>query len=228
MDSNDDSFADVHLRPTRILDFADDRLVSALTQLPVDRGSMAFLAAAHSWVSAAVIPRYSMDDFQPASRTLRSRAGSCSQKMAVLEALSRGHVIPTRVHGFMVDGSYWRARFPHMTWIMPATVPLAWPEFFVDGRWVDLSQVGAGGAPDELRPEFVNVGANTMFEAAPTHHLPWSCTFDGPGQCPLDSSLVADLGIFDSRDTFYASSTRPYPKAIARMGDLMLRFKRVE
>ncbi len=227
MDSTGASFGEIHLRPTRILDFADPAIVKALTQLAAAGDARQFLTAAHAWVSATVRPRYSMDDFQAASRTLRVGAGSCSQKMALLEALSRGHGIPTRVHGFLVDGSYWRARFPRMTWILPSTVPLAWPEFLVDAEWIDLSQVGAVAAPDASRPEFANVGANTMFEAAPTHHLPWSCAFEGPGRCPLDSSLVDDLGTFDTRDAFYASSVRPYPRAIAWLGDMLLRFKRV-
>ncbi|MFE4502287.1 transglutaminase domain-containing protein [Rhodococcus sp. NPDC056743] len=50
---------------------------------------------------------YGLDDTQPASTTLRRGRGSCSQRLAVLEALARRRGIATRVEGLILRGEFW-------------------------------------------------------------------------------------------------------------------------
>ncbi|MFC7640555.1 transglutaminase domain-containing protein [Streptosporangium lutulentum] len=102
-------------------------------------GERDLLIAAHRLVAARVRPVYGMDDRQPVSVTLALGRGSCSQRMAVLEAVARACGIATRVRGLLVDGRFWYPRFPRMGALIPHRVVLAWPEFRFDGRWVSVS-----------------------------------------------------------------------------------------
>ena len=59
----------------------------------------------------ALRPVYSVDEWQPTSKTLRKRRGSCSQQMASLVAVARTRDIPTRVRAIYVEGSFWYRDF---------------------------------------------------------------------------------------------------------------------
>ncbi|MFG3658562.1 transglutaminase domain-containing protein, partial [Streptomyces sp. NPDC047706] len=66
-------------------------------------GQLATLRRAHRAVTGAVRPVYSVQDERPVSEVLRRGRGSCSQRLAVLEAVARADGIPTRVRGLLVD-----------------------------------------------------------------------------------------------------------------------------
>ncbi|SEK66054.1 hypothetical protein [Nonomuraea pusilla] len=68
-----------------------------------------------------------MNERQPASRTLALGRGSCSQRLAVLEAVARACGVATRVRGLLVDGRFWHPRFPLLRPLVPGRVVLAWP-----------------------------------------------------------------------------------------------------
>jgi hypothetical protein len=55
------------------------------------------LQKAHLLLISLLRPVYSVDEWQRTSKTLRKRRGSCSQRMACLEALARSMELPTRV-----------------------------------------------------------------------------------------------------------------------------------
>ncbi|MCK2219354.1 transglutaminase-like domain-containing protein [Actinomadura sp. ATCC 31491] len=102
------------LGATPILDLAHPRVLA----LAADARAAAagpgrhLLVAAHRLVAARVRPVYALEEGQPASRTLRRGRGSCSQRLAVLEAAARACGIPTRVRGLLVAGRFWHARLP--------------------------------------------------------------------------------------------------------------------
>ncbi|MFJ3492195.1 transglutaminase domain-containing protein [Streptomyces sp. NPDC086091] len=179
-------------------------------------GDRAFLVAAHRLVSAGINPVYAMDDEQPVSRTLALGRGSCSQRLAVLEAVARSGGVPTRVRGLLIDGSFWYPRFPRLRLLVPDQVVLAWPEFHVDGVWTAVSELY--GSLDELRARnprgFTNAGRQTLFEALSSTAVDWDGTAGlcGPQGAPdggcgdhdLSAAVRADLGRFASRDALFA------------------------
>lgn len=101
-----------NLVATAILDFADADLTALARELrtayPVDRE---VVRAAHAEITRRVSPVYTIDELQPASLTLRKSKGSCSQRMAILEALARAAGIATRARVLWVAGRFWYRRF---------------------------------------------------------------------------------------------------------------------
>lgn len=87
------------------------------------------LQRAHSLIAELVQPVYAVEEKESVSSTLIRRTGSCSQRLAVLEAVARALDIRTRVRGLLVEGSFWYPRFPKLRFAVPHVVVLAWPEF---------------------------------------------------------------------------------------------------
>lgn len=216
--------------PTRILDWRHPNVSEVLRRIDIpaipaaSEGTsspahrIAVLRQAHRRIAAGVQPVYSVQDERPVSEVLRRRRGSCSQRLAVLEAVARAAGVATRVRGLLVDGRFWYPRFPHFHRIVPHQVVLAWPEFRLDGLsptehltapWLTVSELF--GDLDELSEGsgggFTNTGAETLFEALSRTAIDW----DGATVCPaagaacdLSAHVLADLGHFDSRDELFA------------------------
>jgi hypothetical protein len=177
---------------------------------------VAALRRAHRWISSEVRPVYSVEEARPVSQVLRRGRGSCSQRMAVLEAVARAWGVPTRVRGLVVDGAFWYPRFPRLHRLVPDQVVLAWPEFRVDPRgsaavatWVPVSGLfaGPGGSPAGDGGGFTNSGPETLFEALSRTSVDWDGGAACPasdGSCDLSAYLLTDLGRFDSRDALFA------------------------
>ncbi|MFJ5828376.1 transglutaminase domain-containing protein [Streptomyces sp. NPDC093089] len=207
--------------PTPILDL-EHPLVTALVAR-VLRGSeargavtdRARLQVAHGILVSAVRPVYSVEDRRRVSRTLRLGRGSCSQRMAALEAVARSLGVATRVRGLLVDGSFWYPRFPKLRPFVPEEVLLAWPEFRLDGAWVPIAEL-FGAAADRPAGEagpgatghggvFTNAGAETLFEAVARTAVDWDApaACAGTAPCDLSAHLRTDLGRFSSRDELF-------------------------
>ena len=196
-----DAAAEVGSRDaTAILDYtapAVQRLVAharrdAVTQTPVH-----VLEAAHALIRASTRAVYGLAERTPASRTLQRGAGSCSQRLAVLESAARSIDIATRVRALHVDRAFWYPRFPRARVVMPRRILLVWPEFAIDG-WLTASELfgsigcRGGGA-------FTNRGAETQFEAAGRCAVDWDGSSAG-GEFVLSRFVRADFGRFANRD----------------------------
>jgi hypothetical protein len=188
---------------TPILDWEDLRVLDLIAEIrtagAVDERDL--LIAAHRLVAARVRPVYGMDDRQPVSVTLALGRGSCSQRMAVLEAVARACGIETRVRGLLVDGRFWYPRFPRMHALIPHRVVLAWPEFRLGGRWISASGLYGDLAALQTGEGFTNAGGETLFDAIARTAVDW----DGVtcSACDLSAQVLADLGYFDSRDELF-------------------------
>ncbi len=131
-----------NLERTAILDYDREevknivRLVGAGGQ--ADR---AWLVAAHAHLAQALRPVYSVNEWQPASATIRKARGSCSQRMACLEAVGRAAGIPSRVRALRVKGSFWYPRFRLVRGFIPRSILLLWPQFFLEKAWVDFDEL---------------------------------------------------------------------------------------
>ncbi|MFI8447662.1 transglutaminase domain-containing protein [Streptomyces erythrochromogenes] len=215
--------------PTRILDWRDPRVAALVRELgaaapgpegPVDPvRQIEALHRAHAWIAAAVRPVYSVQDERPVSEVLRRGRGSCSQRLAVLEAVARASGVPTQVRGLLVDGTFWYPRFPRLRRIVPDQVLLAWPEFRIGAEgacasWLTVSELLGGLRPvaAEQGGGFTNAGPETLFEALARTAIDWdaapaACPGTGPGAgaaCDLSAYVLRDLGHYDSRDELFA------------------------
>lgn len=192
--------------PTRLLDW-ESPLLRELTAQVTPAGSLAMLQQAHRLVARRVRPVYAVDDERPASRTLALGRGSCSQRLAVLEAIARSLGIATRVRGLLIDGTFWYPRFPRLRFAVPDVVVLAWPEFMIGDAWVPASDLFAADGPTATTG-FSNTTGETLFDALARTTVDWDGATSTPGACSgcdLSGEVVGDLGRFDSRDELFAA-----------------------
>jgi hypothetical protein len=206
-------------RATQILDH-DDPLVGAVARRVLNEATPRdALRTAHRIIARDVRPVYSVEDRRRVSRTLRLRRGSCSQRMAALEAVARAVRVRTRVRGLLVDGTFWYPRFPRLKPFVPEQVLLAWPEFRISGAWVPIGELfdslalapapAPGGDGEGEGEGFANKGGETLFDAVARTGVRWDAcgteagTGSGPA-CDLSARVVADLGHFDDRDELFA------------------------
>ncbi|OKJ67807.1 transglutaminase domain-containing protein [Streptomyces sp. CB02261] len=157
--------------PTPILDLAHPRVTALVTRVrraAEERGAVtdrALLRTAHGIVATTVRPVYSVEDLRRVSKTLGLGRGSCSQRMAVLEAVARSLGVSTRVRGLLVDGAFWYPRFPKLRPFVPVEVLLAWPEFLLDDVWVPVADLFAG---DTALTDAAAADASAVTGTAPT------------------------------------------------------------
>ncbi|WP_354645171.1 transglutaminase domain-containing protein [Kitasatospora camelliae] len=218
--------------PTRILDWTHPRVAALTAELAVGAASsdphgapaapldaparIALLRRAHRLIAVSVQPVYSVEDERRVSRVLARGRGSCSQRLALLEAVARSAGVPTRVRGLLVDGRFWHPRFPRLRRIVPDQVLLAWPEFRLqDGPeavWLPVSELF--GSIESLRAAdgraFTNDGPETLFEALARTAVDWDgggaglCPAAAPDSCDLSAHVLRDLGRYDARDDLFA------------------------
>lgn len=195
-----------NLMPTAILDLDSEEVRSVVKLLALrSAADRSWLQKAHAHLARALRPTYSVDEWQPASVTLRKGHGSCSQRMACLEAVGRAAGIPSRVRALKMKGSFWNPRFRLLRFFIPKAILLLWPQFFLDGEWVDFDELYAplSRLASTSRHGFAN-DAESLFEAVqgtPVDFLGKTCglTCALPGQ-DLTGFVLADMGFFDARD----------------------------
>ncbi|MFF6781749.1 transglutaminase domain-containing protein [Streptomyces sp. NPDC012510] len=201
-------------RATAILDHDDPQVGAVARRALSEATPRDALRTAHRIIARHVRPVYSVEDGRRVSRTLRLGRGSCSQRMAALEAVARAVRVRTRVRGLIVDGTFWYPRFPRLKPFVPEQVLLAWPEFRISGEWVpigelfDTSTPDSAPAPDGAAPVsghgFANKGGETLFDAVARTGVRWdTCGARQGTACDLSAQVVADLGHFDDRDELF-------------------------
>jgi hypothetical protein len=197
-----------NLAPTSILDHERSTIRALAAGLarelaaPTER---AFVQAAHRYLAAAIRPVYTLDEFQPASETLKERRGSCSQRLACLEALARARDTGTRVRAL--------GRRPVLVSALPPVPPLhpaANPARLVPipprRRLGGLRRVvhagrrarrAGGGRVHQQRRDAVRG------RRAHGGRFPRQVARLRPAGCDLSRFVVADAGVFDTRDAVF-------------------------
>ena len=211
-DSDGGKASHLNLQPTPILDHGAASIRSIVTALrSLTSSPISFLRSAHLDISGRIKPVYTLDEFQPASVTLSNGRGSCSQRMACLEALSRANNIATRVHGLWIDGRFWYPRFYFSRPFIPRRILLAWPQFFIADHWIDFDELHGSTAELAMKSSdgFSNAG-ETLFEAVAHTAVDF---YGKSSQCgvvcsttefDLSKYVVGDEGLFDTRDELFA------------------------
>ena len=97
-----------------------------------------------------------------------------------------------------VQGSFWYPRFRLLRPLIPRTVVLVWPGFFVDQAWLDVSDLFPTVGSDV---GFANDG-ETLFDAVRTVSIDWDGTRGVPS-CDLSGAVGEDLGVFACRDDVF-------------------------
>jgi transglutaminase-like putative cysteine protease len=194
-----------NLHATPILDHGDPSIHRVASELRSgNRGEREFVQAAHQYVARHVKPVYSLNELQPASRTLQKQVGSCSQRMACLEAIARAGAVPTRVRVLQVSGRFWHPRFPVARVFMPNSILLVWPQFYLNGAWADVDELYGSAAElaKAAKTGFSNMG-ESVFDAidhTPVDFLGKTCAAGCSSGFDLSKFLLADNGLFDTRD----------------------------
>lgn len=194
---------------TAILDIQYEEIRNLAASLSRPRQSgLEFLRKAHLHLVQVLRPVYSVNEWQPASLTLRRVRGSCSQRTAVLEAIARAAGIPTRVHAFAVNGSFWYPRFRFTRPFIPKSVLLVWPQFYVGDKWLDFDELHATieHIAATAKSGFTNTG-ESLFEAVESKPVDFLGKTCGLGcyrlEHDLSRFLLNNYGLFDTRDEVF-------------------------
>lgn len=197
-----------NLKATAILDYTEASIRDIASELrrrcTADRE---LLRTAHRYLVEFVEPIYALNELQPASQTIRKRCGSCSQRMACLEAVARAAGIATRARALRVSGKFWYPRFRALSLFIPDSILLVWPQFYLSGAWVDFDEL-YGPLPDlasRADHGFSNAG-ESVFDAVahtPVDFMAKTCRTGCSSRFDLSSFVLADDGIFDTRDEVF-------------------------
>ncbi len=194
-----------NLQATAILDIGDEAVRRlAHTFMVPDQADRVLLQRAHICLCQMVRPVYSVNEWQPVSSTLRDKIGSCSQRMACLEAIARISGIATRVRVLHVSGSFWYPRFPLSRWFIPKRVLLLWPQFWIQHAWVDLDELYSPMALLAAASDGFRNDGESLFDAirkTPVDFLGKTCGLTcAKPEHDLSKFVLCDQGFFNARD----------------------------
>jgi len=200
---------DPHRCPTAILDIRSERFQSAFLRAGIGaEDALDFLRTSHAWIRAEVAPVYTVEEQQPVSITLSKGKGSCSQRLACLEAFARAHSIATRVRGLWVDGRFWAPRFPFSHRFIPSRMLLALPQFLVKHEWLDVEELfGTTEALARRQPGGFSNDGETLFDALSHTAVDFRGRSRGceGARCDLSRFVVGDAGTYATRDELFTS-----------------------
>jgi hypothetical protein len=189
---------------TAILNFEHPDVQAVVARLGQTKPSpREFVRIAHTHLSDVMRAVYSIEETMPVSQLLGTNEGSCSQRMGCVEALSRGYGIPTRVRALWLDKSFWSYRLPLLRPVMPKRTLMPWPQFYLDGQWVDFDEIYdtiAHLAAGSSHP-FTNDG-ESLFDAVqhePVDFLGKSVQCGKP-MFSLTKFVAGDDGFYATRD----------------------------
>ncbi len=189
---------DATLQSTPILDYDSAELQQILSRLSEGKPSpREFVQKVHLHLSDVMRPIYSVAEKQPTSETVRLNGGSCSQRMACLEALARGYGVRTRVRGLWLSKAFWKERLPLLEPLMSKTL-MPWPQFWLEEKWVDFDEIfdSISNLCLHVTHPFTNAGMS-LFDAVRSQPVD---LLGKSTQYSLAKFVLGDAGFFDTRD----------------------------
>ena len=194
------------LEPTGILDCDHPAIQRLAVELAASGlRDRAFLQAAHLDLVGRLRAVHSLDEWRRASVTLRAGAGSCSQRLACLEAVARAHGIGTRVNGLWLDGRRWYGALGGTGLLRPRRALLLWPQFLLDEGWVDVDELHGSAAELASRASAgLPRDRERLFEALAVMPVDLTGKTRGPGgtssRWDLADLVLGGAGVADRRD----------------------------
>jgi hypothetical protein len=193
---------DPNLMATPILDYTCPEIQQILARLVDEQLTpRGFVQKAHQHLSDVMRPIYSVSETQSVAKTVQLNGGSCSQRMACLEALARAYGVKTRVRGLWLTKQFWKERLPLLQPIMPKTL-MPWPQFWLEGDWVDFDEL-FDSIVDlclHVTHPFTNAGVS-LFDAIRTQPVD---LLGKSVQFSLAKFVLSDAGFFNTRDELLA------------------------
>ena len=197
---------------TDILDYDHPVVKSVVDRVGIVSDCRKAVQNAHQLIAGLINPIYTVDEHQKVSATIQKSRGSCSQRMACLEACSRALGIGTRARALWISGSFWAPRFTIMKIFIPSKVLLIWPQFHIKNDWVDFDELYEGVTQDTQsgNGRFTN-SDETIFDAISHTHvdLLGKSSVSDCNTCKsisdLTEYLIEDVGFYDTRDQLLSS-----------------------
>ena len=197
---------------TDILDYDHPVVKSVVDRVGIVSDCRKAVQNAHQLIAGLINPIYTVDEHQKVSATIQKGRGSCSQRMACLEACSRALGIGTRARALWISGSFWAPRFTIMKIFIPSKVLLIWPQFHIKNDWVDFDELYEGVTQDTQsgNGRFTN-SDETIFDAISHTHvdLLGKSSVSDCNTCKsisdLTEYLIEDVGFYDTRDQLLSS-----------------------
>ncbi len=127
--------------------------------------------------------------------------------MACLEAVARAGGIPTRVRALHVKGEFWYPRFRLSCPFIPQRILLVWPQFFLQGMWVDFDEIYSPIEQLAAKSGRFGNGGESLFEAVrhtAVDFLGKTCSVAcARPEHDLSMFVQDDAGFFDTRDEVF-------------------------
>jgi hypothetical protein len=197
---------------TDILDYDHPVVKSVVDRVEIVSDCRKIVQNAHQLIAGLINPIYTVDEHQKVSAAIQKGRGSCSQRMACLEACSRALGIGTRARALWISGSFWAPRFTIMKIFIPSKVLLIWPQFHIENNWIDFDELYEE-VTDETQSgirRFAN-SDETIFDAISHTHvdLLGKSSVSDCNTCKSTSDLteylIEDVGFYDTRDQLLSS-----------------------
>jgi hypothetical protein len=209
-DSATDAVDPKYLKATAIYDLASPEVSGLAAKLRAAYSDdRSFIQAAHAHLSDVNMATvYSIDDEQPASVTLRENKGACAQRMAALEAIARAAGIGTRVRALWLAKQFWFRRLPLLRWVLPDALLYTWPQFLIEGSWVDFDELyePMDSLAADAKYAFSNAGESifSAVQCQPVDFLGKSRRCSRP-EMDLSKIVTKDAGIYATREDLFAA-----------------------
>jgi hypothetical protein len=208
-DPSSSGVSEANLRATRILDHSGEAVRAMVWRVETTNATRrTYLQAGYRLLREEVRPVYTVDELQATSVTLAKGKGSCSQRFACLESVARAGGIATRVRGLWIAGRFWNPRFRWTRAFIPSRILLAWPQFYLDGRWVSVEELFESPLRlAERNPRGFGNDGESMFDAIDHVAVDFGgrTAACGAGACDLSGFVVGDAGHFAARDELFAA-----------------------
>ena len=125
-----------------------------------------------------------------------------------------------------MSGRFWYPRFRLFRGFIPSKILLVWPQFLLEGKWVDFDELY--GSAIELAAQAEHAFSNSgesIFDAVDHTPVDFMAKTCGPACTPsrfdLSKFILSDEGFFDTRDEVFARFGSFHTTLRGRMFDLI-------